>query len=243
MPAEQPRDSPFRPAPSKRPGERSRLAVEAVRLSIAVAVVIAAAAVADAVSGDDERAALEHESTRLVALPYWAFEKAARRRSAPFDWSTDGCSRTPRVLATRFAGPCRQHDFAYRNLGRGLRLSATEDARDWADARFHDELRRRCGELFTGRRLARCRLGARGMWAAVRRYGPRWNPARTAQRSLRDTAGCTIVAQGAGAPDSRVIRIRGQPATLTTAPPTRLQKRTVEVRNYTSVDAAAHRST
>lgn len=123
----------------------------------------------------DGTAELADEASRLVSMPYAAFERAARDRAAPFDWTTDGCSRTPQRLAARFDGPCRQHDFAYRNLGRGLRLRPTEAARRWADERFHDELRRRCAELFAGLRLTRCRVTARGMWAAVRRLGPRWS--------------------------------------------------------------------
>ena len=184
MPAEPTQDPPDRPPRSDRRRPCSGSAAAAWRLSIAIAALLTAATVAAAitVAGEGERAALEYEATRLVALPYWAFERAAGRRDGPFDWSTDGCSRTPEVLAARFAGPCRQHDFAYRNLGRGLGLRDTEGAREWADARLLDELRRRCAELFAGWRLARCRMSARAMWAAVRRLGPRWKPSRAATR-------------------------------------------------------------
>ena len=101
------------------------------------------------------RSSAEQDAERLVALPYTVFAREAQQRRSPFDWSTDGCSRTPRALARRFAGPCRQHDFAYRNLGRGLRLDASDATRRWVDDRFLDELRRRCAELFARWRLTR----------------------------------------------------------------------------------------
>ena len=183
-----------RPSRSRR--AHVALALGPVRLALALSItaLLTAAALGATVSAEGRRAALEYEAQRLLALPYRAFEKAAAERSQPFDWSSDGCSQTPRVLAVRFAGPCRQHDFAYRNLGHGLRLRSTDNARAWADARFLDELRRRCGELFGGWRLARCRVSARAMWAAVRRLGPAWGRAGAADLGAANWIdGCVIV--------------------------------------------------
>lgn len=152
------------------------------------------AAVGVAAGHGAAREELVREAVQLVRQPYGDFELSAAARRAPFDWSTDGCSRTPAPLARRFAGPCRQHDFAYRNLGRGLRLRPDEATRRWADARFLSELRRRCAELFAGLRLRGCRATARAMWVAVRRFGPRWEPGARA-RDARARGRC--VAPGA----------------------------------------------
>lgn len=156
------------------------------RIKRLAAVTVAFVAVMLASAGAQDRDLLRRDAERLVALPYWAFAREAAARRSPFDWSTDGCSRTPRVFAARFAGPCRQHDFAYRNLGHGLRLDASESTRRWADDRFHDELRRRCTESVSRRRRARCNSVARAMWAAVRRFGTAWG---SASRSGRPATG------------------------------------------------------
>jgi len=85
-----------------------------------------------------------------------------------FDWTDDGCSWTPGYLARRFNGPCQQHDFGYRNFGKGLTLERTEDRRAWIDARFLAEMYRICSGF--GASAGTCRAEAYGMWSAVRRF-------------------------------------------------------------------------
>ncbi len=187
--------------------------LRAVRASLVVAMtmLLAGFAIGEMVSHGDGRAELEREAQRLIALPYWAFARAAAVHSRSFDWSSDGCSRTPPALAARFEGPCRQHDFAYRNLGRGLRLTPTETAREWADARFLDELRRRCGDLLRGWRLTRCRGDARAMWLAVRRLGRPWSRAGSrSEGAARRNEGCAVTTTADG--ERRARQARGSPS-------------------------------
>lgn len=94
---------------------------------------------------------------------------------APFDWSTDGCSSTPPAWAAFFDAPCRQHDFGYRNLGRGLALRPNEHVRTWVDARFLTEMRRACTESARGLARTRCRVRARAMHTAVRLFNADWD--------------------------------------------------------------------
>lgn len=69
-----------------------------------------------------------------------------------FDWTDDGCS--PRfvpkfIYRNLFDGPCKQHDFGYRNFGNGLRLGRNDETRAWIDGRFLREMRRLCGDSFS----------------------------------------------------------------------------------------------
>ncbi len=64
--------------------------------------------------------ASRQRATALLRMPYADFLGNAVAAERPFDWSTDGCSRTPPSWAIEFDGPCRQHDFGYRNFGHGL---------------------------------------------------------------------------------------------------------------------------
>jgi hypothetical protein len=89
------------------------------------------------------------EANRIMALSWEAF--AAAPHSAPFDWSTDGCSSplpaTP--LAEMFRPACALHDFGYRNYGaRGAARSTTPEVKDWIDTRFDAELGRICKKNF-----------------------------------------------------------------------------------------------
>lgn len=118
---------------------------------------------------------LEAQATRLVALPYADFIDVKRATpAAHFDWSSDGCSSTPAEWARTFDGPCQQHDFGYRNFGRGPVLRRTEAVRAWIDRRLLSEMRRVCAVTLGARRHASrriaCRAQARLMWAAVRLF-------------------------------------------------------------------------
>lgn len=123
-----------------------------------------------------EREALTTRAIVLVSVPYGDFLAAKHADPAPpFDWSTDGCSHAPGSWARVFDGPCQQHDFAYRNLGRGLRLQHDEATRQWADRRLLTETRRVCAERRRGARRAVCEGRARAVYAAVRWLNPRWD--------------------------------------------------------------------
>ena len=118
---------------------------------------------------------LERQAAHLGALDYHAFLLAKAAAAPPFDWSTDGCTKTPPAWAVTFDGPCQQHDFGYRNLGHGLRLRPTEAARLVVDRRLLTELRRVCAERFAALELLRCRVRARAIFTAVRLFNPPWS--------------------------------------------------------------------
>lgn len=88
-----------------------------------------------------------------------------------FDWTTDGCSWTPAYLAWRFSGPCEEHDFGYRNFGKGLTLGRDETHRKWIDDRFKSEMDRVCNTLLGWNLFQRsqCRQEGRVMYEVVRR--------------------------------------------------------------------------
>lgn len=88
-----------------------------------------------------------------------------------FDWSDDGCSPpTPEYLRQRFRNPCVQHDFGYRNFGKGLTLGRTESDRARIDNKFRTEMWAVCARSFSGRARTVCRAEASTMWAAVRTF-------------------------------------------------------------------------
>lgn len=132
-------------------------------------------ALTPAAAGAIEQSPLRTQAVALVALDHHAFLAVRAAEPPPFDWSSDGCTSTPPTWATLFDGPCEQHDFGYRNLGHGLRLSPAQSTRRWVDRRLLAELRRVCSERFSGpARLLRCRVRARLMYAAVRIFNPAW---------------------------------------------------------------------
>lgn len=124
---------------------------------------------------------LAAEATRLVRIDHHAFLAEKALAPPPFDWSTDGCSSTPARWAAFFDGPCQQHDFGYRNMGRGLALRPTERVRTWVDGRFLTEMRRACIEGARGLALTRCRVRARAMHTAVRLFNEDWSCCRPAR--------------------------------------------------------------
>jgi len=71
-----------------------------------------------------------------------------------FDWTDDGCSGREQiglvsnVYRNLFNQPCRQHDFGYRNFGKGLTLERTEQRRAFIDGRFLYEMKRVCNNSF-----------------------------------------------------------------------------------------------
>ena len=118
---------------------------------------------------------LASEATRLVRIDHRSFLTEKALAPPPFDWSTDGCSSSPASWAAFFDGPCQQHDFGYRNLGRGLALRPTERVRKWVDGRFLTELRRLCTERTRALALTRCRWRARAIHTAVRVFNEDWS--------------------------------------------------------------------
>lgn len=69
-----------------------------------------------------------------------------------FNWTDDGCSPSwvPKpIYRNLFDGPCKQHDFGYRNFGNGLQLGRNDETRAWIDERFLTEMRRLCNDNFS----------------------------------------------------------------------------------------------
>lgn len=89
-----------------------------------------------------------------------------------FDWSTDSCSWTPSSLKALFDPACQEHDFGYRNFGKGLTLDRSESRRRWIDDRFRAEMKSICNYRFSDwtqfANLQACFKEADGMYAVVR---------------------------------------------------------------------------
>lgn len=86
-----------------------------------------------------------------------------------FDWTTDGCSPpTPDAWKAIFDGPCQQHDFGYRNYGKGLNLGRDEFTRAWVDKRFKNEMGAVCSTFALGPQRVVCFQTAKAMYKAVR---------------------------------------------------------------------------
>jgi len=69
-----------------------------------------------------------------------------------FNWTDDGCSPSwvpEELYRNLFDGPCKQHDFGYRNFGNGLQLGRNDETRAWIDERFLTEMRRLCSDNFS----------------------------------------------------------------------------------------------
>jgi hypothetical protein len=118
---------------------------------------------------------LRDEAMRIVNLHYDQFIRMKQtNRERPFDWSDDGCSHTPFDQARLFNQACQQHDFGYRNFGRGLQLGRTESTRAYIDHRFLVEMDRICQDKFHAwyRRAnwVTCRGQAWAMYGAVRNF-------------------------------------------------------------------------
>lgn len=95
-----------------------------------------------------------------------------------FDWSTDSCSWTPSPLKTLFDPACQEHDFGYRNFGKGLTLGRNETTRRWIDDRFRAEMKAICNYKFSAwwqyANLQACFSEADGMYSVVR-VGSNWS--------------------------------------------------------------------
>jgi hypothetical protein len=133
----------------------------ALATSLAVAAPIAGAAPATDVRGDADRI------MNLTAAQF-----AKHEQVAPFDWSTDGCTGSTPGYGELFRQPCTQHDFGYRNYGgQGeLKLSPTEETRDWIDQRFLEEMKRVCGQQ-SAEEQETCVANANVMYGAVALFG------------------------------------------------------------------------
>lgn len=86
-------------------------------------------------------------------LPVWSTCTKPSPYNA-FDWTDDGCSGREQIgfvsniYRDLFNQPCRQHDFGYRNFGKGLTLDRSESRRAWIDSRFLSEMKRLCNNSF-----------------------------------------------------------------------------------------------
>ena len=149
----------------------------ASRLRHIVATGLVWALALTALSAPSAQADTKSLADAIMGMDYKTFvEYAGIRAPRPFDWNTDGCSSpTPPSLRRLFSMPCQQHDFGYRNYGRGLRLGRNENTRGWIDGRLLTESRRLCDISFSRwyqkANKATCRSQAYSMWVAVRHGG------------------------------------------------------------------------
>jgi len=159
------------------------LGVAAALLTVALAAAAPAAAVTAA-----QRAEQVRYGTETVNLGNYQFMQrkadflangcatvSACRKPVPyngFDWSTDGCSQTPASWKPIFDPACQEHDFGYRNFGKGLTLGRNETTRAWIDDRFRTEMKAICNYKYSNwsqyANLQACFKEADVMYAAVR---------------------------------------------------------------------------
>lgn len=153
--------------------------------ALVMSVALAASAQADQRSDRREQIRYALETMRLDYNQYVArandfrgqncWERAPNCKKPPpyndFDWTNDGCSWTPPPAVVVFNRACQQHDFGYRNFGKGLTLGRTERVRAYIDGRFLKEMRRMCRDPRVWGAFAsyrRCRAMALSMYAVVR---------------------------------------------------------------------------
>lgn len=141
------------------------------------------------------------------------------RKPAPynvFDWTDDGCSgaaalgglgRGPsNVYRNLFNKPCREHDFGYRNFGKGLTLYRNEVMRLKIDDRLKAEMISLCDKTFPGAanyvNWASCQNEASVVYFGVRHLS-NWGTTRTpppAPTSPPTTSSATFRSTPAGGP-------------------------------------------
>ncbi|OJY41564.1 MAG: hypothetical protein BGP03_20385 [Pseudonocardia sp. 73-21] len=130
---------------------------------------------------DFTRAGCRKDGYENNGFPYPGCRKPSPYNA--FNWSDDGCSGREQigfvsnVYRNLFNKPCQLHDFGYRNFGKGLTLSRTEETRAWIDSRFRTEMYRLCETNYAGNRLQRgaCKTNADIVWATVRNTGGNWD--------------------------------------------------------------------
>lgn len=124
---------------------------------------------------------LRDDADEIMNKSYVGFLKVKKAKPAPFDWSDDGCSGIPKIrdlYREVFDAPCQQHDFGYRNYGKGLQLGRNSSTRLWIDRRFLREMRRLCDKRWPGTssrsktRRAGCKtIALEVMYDGVRVFG------------------------------------------------------------------------
>lgn len=144
---------------------------------IGVPVSVVAAIIAVVVNVSAPSASALEIAERLVfreSLRTFLTVAASVDRDGRLDWSSDGCS-APVIESTGrtfdFTGPCRRHDFGYRNIARlenGRRWTAEMRAR--VDAVFRRDMRAHCATRASIARMA-CRSWAEVFYRVVRARG------------------------------------------------------------------------
>jgi hypothetical protein len=156
-----------------------RIAPRVVSVVVATAAALSLATLtAPAAQAEPRPDPVEEEAVRIMQLSYPDFLDVKESEPPPFNWHDDGCSAWGQlgVFSLVFDGPCKQHDFGYRNFGRGgLALSPNEDVRAWIDDRLQKEMQRACdskfGSLWATQIKNECYAEAEGTWRAVRLLG------------------------------------------------------------------------
>jgi len=137
-----------------------------LRVLVAVTMCLTVSLPAAAGPVHDAAADAAFVQTMLYATPLSEFLRAVDTGDRWFDWTTDWCS-APLIGDTGrsfdFRGPCRRHDFGYRNL-RLLEQRYGSGATYW-----NSEARRRVDQQFLADMKAHCRI--RAPWLQASCYG------------------------------------------------------------------------
>lgn len=177
-----------------RPGlsrDRLRFALVSKRIAIVLIAIVAtlvtvvSIALANATSDRREQLRYAKETVELGNAQFTARRSDFRgsdcipgrecKKPSPynkFDWENDGCSVPVSSWKALFYPACQQHDFGYRNFGKGLLLGRDEGTRRWIDDRFRVEMKAICNYKFSDwlqyANLQACFKEADIMYAGVR---------------------------------------------------------------------------
>ena len=127
------------------------------------------------------RQQLEDRAKALIfTMPLSKFIKqrnaGLKNDASPYNWDADGCSApsgTP--YKEFFRKPCLRHDFAFRNLGNGVKrtpslaLDSTESAKNASDAQLLDDMNNRCEHQASD--VSNCRQWAAKYVTVLALYG------------------------------------------------------------------------
>lgn len=102
--------------------------------------------------------------------PMEDFKRARAAAPEPFDWSSDGCTRSPdRPRGFDFTDACARHDFGYRNYGQGrVKANPTDAQREQVDLRLKGDLMNVCDRE---RERQSCRALAQTYFEVTRKAG------------------------------------------------------------------------
>ncbi len=121
---------------------------------VAFTIATACAAPATSLPAGVDISSVRARAAAEMAAPLTAFVEHRRQRPTPFDWSSDGCSKSPdQPMGFDFTAACWRHDFGYRNFLHGLGLDPSRDRKVSIDNQLAADLETICRRYTWWRKL------------------------------------------------------------------------------------------